>query len=212
MLNPKQVEELIQAAKPHYSRNLSYHNWHHVEVVMNSVTELIEKASRHGISLKKDVLLVAAAWHDAGFSEDHRKRGFPTKEHYSASLLEKYLEDKQVSKEDKDLMLAAILGTIHNAPRENLDILVLHRADISNIGESYSIFLKNNVSLWKEFEQLNSVAIPWDEYIQASVAYIEELPRLGEPTHTRSSFDTRAKDNVAKLQIESRTRITALAS
>lgn len=209
-MSPEQSQEFIQAAEPHYTYDLAYHNWDHAQAVMRDVSDLIDRAGRRGIVLSKQALIVAAAWHDAGFHEDHIALGFPTKEHYSAFLLDEYLKDKDVSDQEKQFMRDAILGTIHNSPRETLDTLALHRADVANIGGEYNGFLVINKAIWKENQYLRGETIPFHEHAQSTRAFvrsiideaIRELPRLGEPIQQLGSFDVRAEENSLLLLAE----------
>lgn len=203
MLSKHQVDEFILAAKEHYTDAIEYHNWSHVEAVMAGVEALSERAETRGITLAKEALLVAAAWHDAGFHEDHVSLGFETKEHYSAYLADTFLQSKDIDESTRRLVERAILGTIHSAVREDLDTLCLHRADVANIGGDYPTFLKNNIALWREHLTMTGTGIAWDEWVKSSNHFVDfciqeariELPRLGEAIRVRGSFDIQAEEN-----------------
>lgn len=210
MIQLEDVGKFVEAAQSHYTYDLEYHNWGHAKAVMEGVDELVERAAHRDIKLARNALQVAAAWHDAGFHEDHTRFGFPTKEHYSAFLLNEYLADKPVSDEDKQLMNDAILGTIHNATRASLDTLALHRADIANIGGPYPLFLKNNIALWKEQAYFTGTLPVWSKSVASLRGFVEglikeaeiEMPRLGEPIGENDSFDVQALQNVERLEQE----------
>lgn len=210
MIDSHQVETYSRAAQAHYSDTLAYHNWSHAEAVMRDVDILVERASKRGITLAREALQIAAAWHDAGFHEDHTSKGFVTKEHYSAYLLEEYIADKPVDYATRFLMSEAILGTIHGFDRDTLNTLVLHRADVANIGGPYDEFYKISISLWQENIHLTGNDISWNDFIQSSEGYIRmiakeaqvELPRLGESIGIGGSYDIQALLNAQHLQTE----------
>ena len=210
MIDSQQVETYSRAAKAHYSDTLAYHNWSHAEAVMRDVNVLVDRAGERGIILARNALVIATAWHDAGFHEDHIQKGFVTKEHYSAHLLEEYIADKPVDYATRFLMCEAILGTIHGFERETLNTLVLHRADVANIGGPYDEFYKISVALWQENMRLTGKEISWTDFIHSSEGYIRmiakeaqvELPRLGEPIGEDGSYDIQALINAQRLQTE----------
>lgn len=210
MIDSRQVEVYSKAAQAHYSDTLAYHNWSHAEAVMRDVDLLVDRAAQRGIILARGALHIAAAWHDAGFHEDHVEKGFATKEHYSAHLLEEYIADKPVDFAMRFLMTEAILGTIHGFERHTLDTLALHRADVANIGGPYDEFYKISTALWRENIQFIGTDISWDDFIHNSEGYIRamakeatiELPRLGEPIGKSDSYDTQALRNAEQLLSE----------
>lgn len=210
MIDSHQAETYSRAAQAHYSDTLAYHNWTHAEAVMRDVDILVERAATRGIVLARSALQVAAAWHDAGFHEDHKAKGFVTKEHYSAHLLETYITDKPVDYATRMLMSEAILGTIHGFERESLDALALHRADVANIGGEYEAFFNISVALWRENTHLTGIQTSWEEFVQNSESYIRmianearvELPRLGESIGESDSYDIQALINAQRLQTE----------
>jgi len=203
------LADLILPAKDHYSAALPYHNWQHALDVMKGAQELIERLSQKGIVVDRPVIMVAAAWHDAGYHEDYKKRGYKTKEHFSAALAADFLEQASVSHEIIKKVQIAILGTIHYAKREELEALVLHRADIANIGSDYKAFRHNNSLLYKEVA-LHGKQPAWPDWMQGTADLIDklvaeakqELPRLGETLSGPESFITNATRNARRLSGE----------
>lgn len=207
MLESRQIEAYSNAARPFYSYELAYHNWDHALAVMRDVDVLAERVASRGTVLARGALQVAAAWHDAGFHEDHQMYGFETKEHYSAFLLEQHLAGTEVSDGEKEQMRLAILGTIHGSTRESLNTLALHRADVANIGGPYQSFVRSSLLLWEEHDERDHTISSFSDYIEGAAKYIAfiaeearvELPRLGEPVGTPESYDTIALDNLRRI-------------
>lgn len=207
MLDPNKIDEYSLAARDYYSDRLPYHNWSHAAAVMEKVDELSERVGRRTRRLARGALHVAAAWHDAGFHEDHTRKGYETKEHYSAALAERYLKAQKVDEACRKIVRVAILGTIHGVERTNINALILHRADVANIGDTYENFLEANVKLWHEHGIMNGVPVSWTDHQQSSVRFVDfsaheaeqELPRLGEPVGLLGSYDTNARRNAQLL-------------
>ncbi len=157
------------------------------------------------------VLAVAAAWHDAGFVKDHTTQGFNTKEQYSAHLAEQFLKEYGEPPEFIDTVTRAIVGTTHNVEREDVHALVLHAADIANIGGPYVQFYRKSSLLYKEAGQFGET-MSWLEWTRQGIKLVEglvheagnELPRIGELTVGITSFPERALRNSRHLLKESR--------
>lgn len=212
MLDAHQVEDLALAAKPYYSDEIEYHNWSHAEAVLSDVKILADRVMGRGIHLSREALAIAAAWHDAGYHENHERLGFSTKEHYSAQLADDFLISEAVHFETRTIVKRAILGTIHGAHREGIHGLILHRADISNVGGPYADFLAKTTALWQEHETMTGQRTLWSKHVEGTQKFIafsikealEELPILGETVGENDSFDTVARNNSLSLGLEKR--------
>ncbi len=209
MISAEHIDELSAAAKRHYGTALPYHNWTHAEAVMAHVDVLSKRVQKRKLAVARGALHIAAAWHDAGFHRDHAELGFKTKEHYSVSLAEEYLAEHRIDKRTRGIVKTAILGTIHGAERSDINALILHRADIANVGGNYPGFLSSNIKLWHE-ARLFSPALTWDDWKRSSTSFAEfsareardELPRIGEPVSVRGAYDLNAGHNAERLLSE----------
>lgn len=196
----------IYAAQEHYTAALPYHNWEHAQMVMEDVRMLSTRLAKRNIPVDESPLLIAAAWHDAGFHEDHLSLGFETKEHYSAWLFKEYAHTARIGRECVSIVEKAILGTIHGASRDDVNTLVLHRSDVQNIGGPTDAFLRASVKLWRE-QTLVQGPVSWDDFKASSRGYIramvtearEELPRIGESIGQMGDYDIQAVVNANNL-------------
>ena len=202
--------DLAMPAKRHYDSSLPYHNWDHALEVAENACDLADRfAARGGKRLHPGVLATAGAWHDAGFAEDHDALGFETKEHYSAQLAADHLNECKRPPAFIEEVRTAILGTIHHAARDNLYALVLHRADIANIGGPYKPFMVSAYKLFMEARLRNS-AVQFTSWRRSTGVFLgpliseskEELPRLGEPICGVTAFPERAASNRRTLMLE----------
>ncbi len=118
--------------------NYPYHQPAHGVDVMRSIRVLTEviPADRMN-SDQKDLLLVAAAAHDAGFEAGPPPDGYATKEHYAVSFLDEYYEPGSA---EYEFMKSAIIGTIPGPKeqicRDSVQAKLLHHADLGYVWQS----------------------------------------------------------------------------
>lgn len=189
-------------AQRHYSDEMSYHNWDHAEESVIDVVELGKRCERRGIELNIGQLVTAAAWHDAGFHRNHIAFGYTTKEEYSADLAGDFLKSQKAEMSFMTTIQDIILGTKHNVGRPGLHALVMHRADVANIGKPYDIFATKCLLLLSE-KRLEEPSLTFRGWQLALPSFIDftieealrELPQIGEPVETADSFDVVAAQN-----------------
>jgi len=173
-LTPEQVFEYSAAAKQHYRADYPYHGWDHALDVISGTEIISTKLEHRGLVIAKGALVVAAAWHDTGYHEDHSVKGFSTKEEYSAHLLDEYLKNKAASEWEKTMMHNAIVATWadHKTLRTPYE-LIMHRSDIANIGGPTDEFLQNSLKLLQEQALITGRTPSWEEYVNGAVKFIE---------------------------------------
>ena len=202
------VFEMRDAAKEFYSPDLPYHNWDHARDAVRDAEALNSRLQRRtGRIVGGGVLMVTLAWHDTGFHEDHIKLGFQTKEQYSAHLVREYLESVGAPESFIVLVESGIAATEQGAERTTDLELLSRAADVRNVGDIFQRFVSSNLKLRAEKETLTGIKVPWDEWVNGTQDYVDllveesqrELPLLGESTGAFMSFDTRARENMARL-------------
>ena len=148
--------------------NYPYHQPAHGVDVMCSIRALTDviPADRMN-SDQKDLLLVAAAAHDAGFEAGPPPDGYATKEHYAVSFLDEYYEPGSA---EYEFMKSAILGTIigpkEQVRRDSIEAKLLHHADLGYVWQSGGQDFLNYAMRfrveecgemsWREFQKLES--------------------------------------------------------
>ena len=158
--------------------NYPYHQPAHGVDVMRSIRVLTEviPADRMN-SDQKDLLLVAAAAHDAGFEAGPPPDGYATKEHYAVSFLDEYYEPGSA---EYEFMKSAIIGTIPGPKeqicRDSIQAKLLHHADLGYVWRSggqdflnYTMrFRAEECSKlsWREFQKLEELFLPYYQLIQ----------------------------------------------
>lgn len=201
------TSELISRAKPFYDNDLPYHGWSHAEEVMEQSDRIISEMGRLGAGIDRELALLAAAWHDAGH-EDVVAHDFESKEHYAVWLLRKHIGSDLVSGE-LEVLERAILATRFGVERLTPEEIILHYADIANMGFDYEDFLDHSIRLWQEY---GSPA--WPVFLNASQKVIQksideskrELPIIKLGIDRASTFPVMAQSNLEQLLQESEPR------
>ncbi len=148
--------------------NYPYHQPAHGVDVMCSIRALTDviPADRMN-SEQKDLLLVAAAAHDAGFEAGPPPDGYATKEHYAVSFLDEHYEPGSA---EYEFMKSAIIGTIPGPKeqicRDSIQAKLLHHADLGYVWQSGGQDFLNYAMRfrveecgemsWREFQKLES--------------------------------------------------------
>lgn len=159
--------------------NYPYHQPAHGVDVMRSIRALTDviPADRMN-SDQKDLLLVAAAAHDAGFEAGPPPDGYATKEHYAVSFLDEHYEPGSA---EYEFMKNAIIGTIPGPKeqicRDSIQAKLLHHADLGYVWRSGGRdFLNYTMRFrveecrklsWREFQKLEDLFLPnYQEYLE----------------------------------------------
>ncbi len=201
MTSPRHIQELIDKARVYYDE-LTYHGWPHAEQVVRDVKRIVRAMGALSTQVDQDVLLIAAAWHDAGYA-DPRADDFESKEHYAVHLTKREIGQKLG--DDVEVVERAILATRKGIGRPTPEEVILHYADIANMGYEYDVFYEFTVRLWRErgCPQWHDFLVRTQEAIEQCAREAEqELPLIGMPTDTPDSFPVRARANLARLQQE----------
>lgn len=159
--------------------NYPYHQPAHGVDVMHTtrlLTDMIPADKM--ISDQKDLLLVAAAAHDAGFKAGPPPDGYVTKEHYSVSFLDEQYEPGSA---EYEFMERAIIGTIPGPKeqicRDSIQAKLLHHADLGYVWRSggqdflnYTMrfrFEECSELSWREFQELEDLFLPhYQQYLE----------------------------------------------
>ena len=156
--------------------NYPYHQSAHGVDVMRSIRALTDVIPMN--SDQKDLLLVAAAAHDAGFEAGPPPAGYATKEHYAVSFLDEYYE---LGSAEYEFMKSAIIGTIPGPKeqicRDSIQAKLLHHADLGYVWQSGGQDFLNYAMRfrveecgklsWREFQKLEDLFLPnYQEYLE----------------------------------------------
>ena len=157
---------------------LPYHRPGHMKDVMQAVSELVELLPGDGYQRvidpwQESLLVLAAAWHDAGFDEKAAQE-YPTKEEYASALLLKDIEDNGIELDDSDkaFLDRAIKGTIMVPAlqqRDTPEAKLLHHADMAYMTADWETFWHGAEAFhheehpdmsWEDFQQFEADFLP----------------------------------------------------
>ena len=180
--------ESISQSKEHYARafeesidraggcypDLPYHNVQHMKDVMQSVGELVELLPSDGYQRvispwQEDLLVLAAAWHDAGF-DDKAAQVYPTKEEYAIALMKEDIKSNDIDLTDHEIAFLdrAIRGTImipSLQQRDTREAKLLHHADMAYMTADWETFWRGAEAFhheehldmsWEDFQRLEA--------------------------------------------------------
>lgn len=163
---------------------LPYHHPGHMKDVMQAVSELVELLPGDGYQRvigpwQESLLVLAAAWHDAGFDEE-AARAYPTKEEYAIALMKEDIKSNKIDLTDHDIAFLdrAIRGTIMVPAlqqRDTPEAKLLHHADMAYMTADWETF-------WRGAEAFHDEEHPdmsWEKFQKFEakflLQYIESL-------------------------------------
>jgi hypothetical protein len=163
---------------------LPYHHPGHMKDVMQAVSELVELLPGDDYQRvigpwQESLLVLAAAWHDAGFDEE-AARAYPTKEEYAIALMKEDIKSNKIDLTDHDIAFLdrAIRGTIMVPAlqqRDTPEAKLLHHADMAYMTADWETF-------WRGAEAFHDEEHPdmsWEKFQKFEakflLQYIESL-------------------------------------
>lgn len=172
----KAFEGSVDRASKRYPK-LPYHHPDHMKDVMEAVGELVELLPDNSYPRvitpwQKDLLALAAAWHDAGF-DDKAARAYPTKEEYAIALMKEDLKSNEIHLTSSDIAFLdrAIRGTIMTGSpqRDTPEAKLLHHADMAYMTADWKTFWRGAEAFhdeehpdmsWEKFQQFEEDFLP----------------------------------------------------
>lgn len=202
-----QDKEAERFAEGLYDNNLPYHNFTgHVKSTLENGKAIIEKCRNKGVPINEKVVYYANLFHDAGYQEDNKKKGFDSKEDYSAHLAGQYL--KKIDMDEKTIkeVLSSILATHKDKPFITNEEKAVRASDLADMAKDYNLFLANAVKLKKEMEMTRGERISWLEWkndVKKTIKfYLDQDIRLTRPTseeNGNSNWHKKTKENLEKF-------------
>ena len=205
-MHDKTIEKI---AAQMYDAKMPYHNFGHAITVTRHAEKIIEKCREEGVPLDDKVVYYALIFHDAGYHEDHRAKGFDTKEAYSADLAARALREYGVGGETIDRVKTAILCTHVDARCNSNEDKAVRASDLSGLAAEYSVFKRNAVHLKEEHELLTGETVDWDEWKRSVWANLElflreELKLTSDyyDADGQSVLHARTRENLETLMLD----------
>jgi predicted metal-dependent HD superfamily phosphohydrolase len=166
-----------------------YHNIAHTQRVVEKTNELIELSDLN--ETQKNQLLIAAWFHDTGFTVDINKH-----EEKSVAIAEEFLKNHNVSEEDIKAVSNLILATVINYEPKNLLEKIIRDADCSHIGsKNYS---EISELLRKEWELTCDRTLTEEGWLEENIDFLTHKHRFHSDTASANWDKTKGK-NLAQL-------------
>lgn len=209
------VQTIEKFAEECYDPSLPYHNFNHALKAADTGKNIVVKCREEGMFIDEVVVYYALLFHDAGYHEDHKAKGFQTKEEYAASLAEENLNKFSIDKGIIRKVRETILATYRKAEFITNEQKAVRAADLAELANDYEIFLKNNFNLKKESEILGEKNIFWKEWKDNSKNMVEfylsqdiRLTSAYADKEGNSVFHKRAKENLERFLQENEEDLT----
>ena len=211
---PNSAPESISQSKEHYTRafegsveracerypELPYHHPGHMADVMQAVGELVKLLPGDGYRRAinpwhEELLVLAAAWHDAGFDDDEAQ-AYPTKEEYAIALMKEDIKSNDIDLTDYEIALLdrAIRGTIMTPSlqqRDTPEAKLLHHADMAYMTADWETFWRGA----EAFHDEEHPKMPWEKFQQFEADF---LPKYMESLENDFQSLGIAKDEIQK--------------
>jgi predicted metal-dependent HD superfamily phosphohydrolase len=204
-MNLRTSDRIYNSARNLYNSRLHYHNFKHVIDTLNYAEKILKQCDKRKISYDEKVICHAVLFHDAGYYINHVKKGFESKEAYSAFLAENILSEAgEPEKHIKDVV-NAVLCTHMNGKCYSTNEMIVRAADLSGLTAPYEKFKKNSIDLYKERELLSGKKITWEKYKDEVFNIIRNFLKsqikldIGMFSSANYMFHTRVFQNLDKL-------------
>jgi predicted metal-dependent HD superfamily phosphohydrolase len=179
------VEKLFQT----HSRDFLYHDLRHTKDVVNIVNDI---AVNSGIDAEEKELLLIAAWfHDTGYPED-----IPYHEERSSEIAEEYLNKINYPADKTAIIKNLILSTkMPQNPKTRLEEIICD-ADIAYIGKDD--FISRIKLLRKEWAQTINKTYNDSNWLKKNINFIES--NSFHTDYAKSKFGDMRKKNLSLLK------------
>lgn len=191
-LSPELRQRLIDRARPHYDSEMPYHNWRHAVDVMHTTEKITGFSTHPEIRENKDLLKVAAAWHDADYhiaADEDR-----TKEERSAALVHFHLFE--LTERQRMIIANGIIDTtVEKSRKDSLFGAVLHIADVGYLAADHHSFLNRLNLLHAEWGHPR-----WNETVERTKAFGGQVILEARKTLTEAVSERAAEGWVTMIE------------
>jgi predicted metal-dependent HD superfamily phosphohydrolase len=168
---------------------LVYHDINHTAEVVDTVKELYEKVSL--TTDEKDMLLIAAWFHDVGYLYDYKNH-----EQRSAEICRQFLNSSGFPLNKTERILEMILATKMPQSPKNLPEEILCDADLSHTGKKG--FHNRSLLLKEEWEKNSGRKFSDEEWIRKSISFLSSTYYFTPAA--KESYSKQKEKNLIKLK------------
>lgn len=185
------IKKIINQLHRHFQDpKLVYHSYDHSIEVYDNVTMLADIKDLD--SEDKELLQIAALFHDAGFSIDPL-----THEKISSEIAEKFLREEDYSQDKIEIVKDLILVTeMDRIPSNKLE-KIIKDADVGHIGKP--TFKRNCELLKLEREHLNdNTSISEDDWMNTNIDFLQNHQWWSK--EGKKAFNKKKKENLSVIK------------
>jgi len=175
--------------KERVGEEYSYHNFTHTSRVVDAAFKLADKAGLD--KTRKEILILAAYFHDVGFSVDPDKH-----EDCSKKMAMDFLSAHNYPPQQIDTVLKCIDATKMQWRGSDHLCLMMKDADLSGLASSEYESISENLKKEEEFRKGESIAE--ESWIKKNIAFLKNHNYLSE--EGRALFSEGKKKNLKKLK------------
>lgn len=204
-------DKVAQLALRYYDSSLPYHNYGHIQDCLAAADAILARCRKKSVKVDERIVRWALLFHDAGYHEDHRAKGFDDKEEYSAQIAGRCLGENGATAQQVGLVQQAIRATRRGSEVPlTAEVQAVRAADLSQLATEYAVFKSNTVKLQKEHKKLSGSSVPWTEWVARVVPEVEgfvEAEAFREPALTdkeAGEMARRIRANLDKLKKDPR--------
>ena len=172
--SPELIEQSRELAVIRYG-NLAYHNWSHVESMLEYAETRLPVLTELNVEIDQDELVDAIMWHDAAYILDANTYGHTSKEEHSAWLAAENL--KTLGRDESYIarVMTDIRSTELGLPRPTNVATLTVEADMHNVAGNKNTFFLNGLRLAIEQIQTGQV-LPTDAhtFLQDSAKFLQQ--------------------------------------
>lgn len=193
------TQSIEKLARPYYGAR-PYHNWAHAKRVLAVSLALAERCGEYGISVIEEVLVWAALFHDALYTENSREFGCATAEELSAQVAMQEMAKHGKPEWMIRLVSGAIRATSAKVFPATVEAKILRAADLSGMARGFSDYREDFERLITEFHFSSAWEFFWPN-LQAMIGYLwPQIALTPQYQNARGASDwhERVLDNIAR--------------
>jgi uncharacterized protein len=185
----EQIREYVEKLFETHPHMFLYHNLQHTKDVVNIITDIADNSGVNEES--KELLLIAAWFHDTGYPED-----IPYHEEKSTEIAREYLNKINYPSGKIEIIKNLILSTrMPQNPKTKLEEIICD-ADIAYIGQND---LMNRIALLRnEWEQTINQKYTDTEWLKKNINFIEA--NSFHTDYAKSKYGDNRKKNLSLLE------------
>lgn len=193
MKNDFSLTTITKLAKKHYE-NLPYHNFKHAETVRKNTLKFIKRCKKYGVAVDEEVLMIAALFHDAGYSEVKTN-----KEAHSAKIAEKELRKIKYPSKKIAEVKATIMATEKEGPLKTTEQKIIRASDLLSFTVGYKEFLSTSKKIQKEHKILSKGEdFPIEGWTKLVKSYLKPKIKI-TPEYIKDDFHNKADKNINRF-------------